>query len=114
MHEGLTRRATLIAKDRGPSASPAQHVESNTCPAVADEVERVRRGARHIDDDAVASRTAGGASVYDSYNNGSPVLQVRDADHRAEGIGGMSSDHRACVEPDAAGSGFSVETPTVI
>src|SRR5437899_8982311 len=38
----------------------AQHLQSNACPAVADEAERLRCGSRPLDDDAVASRTTGG------------------------------------------------------
>ena len=96
------------------SASPVQDLDSNAGPAIADETERSGRGPRQIDDDAVASRTGGRASVDDSYMDGSPVLQVRDADHRPEGIGGMSGDHRACVKPNAAGGWFSIQPPTVI
>ena len=98
----------------GQSGSPAQHLESNTCSPVADEAERFRRGARQIDDDPVALRTAGRTSIDDSYTDGSPIPQVRDADEGPERIGGMRSDHGMRVESDAAGGRLSFETRTVI
>src|SRR5688500_17144475 len=95
-------------------ASPAQHLETHSRPALAYEVVVLGSTGGDVDEDALGALAPCRSSIDHTHHDLAFVGQIRNPNDGSEWVTGVGGDHGRLVERDTAGRPLPLESRPVI